>query len=62
MELSSNTKLFATGGIVLGMYFSIKSEKNIPDLLKYALLFGIAGGLIGTMADKVFESPYTNKQ
>lgn len=55
MKLSPNIKIFATGGMILGMYYSIKKEKSIKELITFTLFFGIAGGLIGGLADKGFS-------
>lgn len=54
-KLSTIQKVGLFGGLAYGVYFSMKNKKETLPLAGYTLMFGLIGGLIGTIISETFK-------
>lgn len=51
-------KLIGTIGVITGMGYAIKKQKDNKNIIFYALLFGAGGYLLGSALTKFYEGYY----
>lgn len=48
--------ILGTFGVVYGLYYSMKNNKQLGETTLYAIGFGIVGALVGNAINKAYEN------